>query len=70
VQEQVKQQHIAVKVYRTDERLMVASPMAGLEPENILVEGIYSCAALCRRDCGYARDRDGHISASGSHSGT
>ena len=38
VQEQVKQQHIPVKVYRTNERLMIASPMAGLEPENILVE--------------------------------
>ena len=36
--EQIKQQHIPVKVYRTNERLMVAAPMAGLEPENILVE--------------------------------
>ncbi len=35
--EQLKQQHISVKVYRTNERLMVAAPMAGLE-ENILVE--------------------------------
>ncbi len=38
MQETRKQQHIPVKVYRTDERLMVASPMAGLEPENIVVE--------------------------------
>ena len=38
MQEQVKQQHIPVKVYRTDERVMVAAPMAGLEPENIVVE--------------------------------
>lgn len=38
MQEQPKQQHIPVKVYRTDERLMVAAPMAGLEPENIVVE--------------------------------
>jgi HSP20 family protein len=38
MQEQMKQQHILVKVYRTDERLMIAAPMAGLEPENILVE--------------------------------
>src|SRR5258706_5282525 len=38
MQEQLKQQHIPVKVYRTNERLMIASPMAGLEPENILVE--------------------------------
>ena len=38
MQEQVKQQPIPVKVYRTDGRLMVAGPMAGLEPENIVVE--------------------------------
>lgn len=38
MQEQGEQQHIPVKVYRTDERLMIAAPMAGLEPENILVE--------------------------------
>src|SRR5258706_15270941 len=38
MQEQLKRQHIPVKVYRTDERLMIAAPMAGLEPENILVE--------------------------------
>ena len=36
--EQLKYQHIPVKVYRTGERLMVAAPMAGLEPENIMVE--------------------------------
>jgi HSP20 family protein len=36
--EQMKQQHIPVKVFRTDGRLMVAAPMAGLEPENIAVE--------------------------------
>src|SRR5579872_3393485 len=36
--EQVKQQHIPVKVYRTDKRVMIAAPMAGLEPENIVVE--------------------------------
>ena len=36
--EQVKQQNIPVKVYRTDERLMIAAPMAGLEPKNIAVE--------------------------------
>jgi HSP20 family protein len=36
--EQLKQQHIPIKVYRTGERLMVAAPMAGLEPENIVVE--------------------------------
>ncbi len=38
MQEQGKRQHIPVKVYRTDDRLMIAAPMAGLEPENILVE--------------------------------
>jgi HSP20 family protein len=38
MQEQAKQQQVPVKVYRTDERLMVAAPMAGLEPEDIVVE--------------------------------
>ena len=38
MQEQVKQQQIPLKVYQTDERLMIAAPMAGLEPENISVE--------------------------------
>jgi HSP20 family protein len=41
MQEQVKQQPIPVKVYRTGERLMIAAPMAGLEPENMLVEVIH-----------------------------
>jgi len=38
MQEQLKQQHVPVKVYRTDERMIVAAPMPGLEPENIVVE--------------------------------
>jgi len=38
MQEQLKQQHIPVKIYRTHERLMVVTPMAGLEPEDIVVE--------------------------------
>jgi HSP20 family protein len=38
VQKQVKQQHVPVKIYRTDERFMIVVPMAGLEPENILLE--------------------------------
>ena len=38
MQEKLKHQSIPVKVYRTDERLMIAAPMAGLEPENIAVE--------------------------------
>ncbi len=38
MQETQKQQHIPVKIYRTDERLMVAAPMAGLEPEDIVVD--------------------------------
>jgi HSP20 family protein len=38
MQEQMRQQHILVKVYRTAERLMVTTPMPGLEPENIRVE--------------------------------
>src|SRR5258708_12791853 len=38
MQEQLKRQHIPVKVYRTDERLMIAAPMAGLEAEKIVDE--------------------------------
>jgi HSP20 family protein len=38
MQEQPKIQQIPVKVYRTDDRLMVAAPMPGLEPSDILVE--------------------------------
>ncbi len=38
MQEQAKQQYIPVKMYRTDDRLIIATPMAGLEAENILVE--------------------------------
>jgi HSP20 family protein len=38
MQEQMKQQHIPVKVYRTRERLMVTAPMPGLEPKNMVVE--------------------------------
>lgn len=38
MQEQLKLQEIPVKVYKTDDRLMVVAPMPGLEPENILIE--------------------------------
>jgi HSP20 family protein len=38
MQEKLKQQHIPVKIYRTEGRLMIVAPMAGLEPENISVE--------------------------------
>lgn len=38
MQENVEQQRIPVKVYRAHERLMVAAPMPGLEPEDIGVE--------------------------------
>ena len=38
MQEQAKIQQIPVKVYRTADRLMVAAPMPGLQPEDILVE--------------------------------
>lgn len=38
MQEQLKQQHVPVKMYRTNDRLMVAAPMPGLEPEDIVVE--------------------------------
>ena len=38
MQEQVGRQTIPLKVYRTPERLTVAAPMPGLEPEDIRVE--------------------------------
>jgi HSP20 family protein len=38
MQEQAELQQIPVKVYRTLDRLMVAAPMPGLQPEDILVE--------------------------------
>jgi HSP20 family protein len=38
MQEEGKIQQIPVKMYRTSDRLMVAAPMPGMEPEDILVE--------------------------------
>ncbi len=38
MQEQAKIQHIPVKVYRTPDRLVIAAPMPGSEPEDILVK--------------------------------
>lgn len=38
MQEQEKMQSAPVKVYRTADRLMVAAPMPGMEPEDIVVE--------------------------------
>lgn len=38
MQEQIQPQHIPVKVYRTEERLMVVAPMPGLEAEDIAVQ--------------------------------
>lgn len=38
MQEQAKIQQIPVKIYRTSDRLMIAAPMPGLEPQDILVE--------------------------------
>jgi HSP20 family protein len=38
MQEQAKIQQVPVKVYRTSDRLMVAAPMPGMEPEDIVVE--------------------------------
>ena len=38
MQEELKEQQIPVKVYRTEDRLMVVAPLPGLEPENIQVE--------------------------------
>ncbi len=43
MQEQLKQQHTPLKAYRTAERLMMAAPMPGLEPENIIVEVTADC---------------------------
>lgn len=38
MQEDISPQFIPVKVYRSDERLTVAAPMPGMEPEDIGVE--------------------------------
>jgi len=38
MQEGLKEQQVPVKVYRTQDRLMIAAPLPGLEPENIQVE--------------------------------
>ncbi len=38
MQERAKVQHVPVKVYRTPDRLMIAAPMPGLEPEDIRVD--------------------------------
>ena len=38
MQEQLKLQEIPVKVYKTDDRIMIVAPMPGLEPENIVIE--------------------------------
>ncbi|MDQ2902523.1 MAG: Hsp20/alpha crystallin family protein [Ktedonobacteraceae bacterium] len=38
MQEQPKHQHIPVKMYRTSERLMIVTPMPGIEPGDIVVE--------------------------------
>ena len=38
MQEEPKIQQIPVKMYRTPDRLMVAAPMPGMEPEDIIVE--------------------------------
>lgn len=38
MQEQVKPQQIPVNMYSTNSRLMVATPMPGLEAENITIE--------------------------------
>ncbi len=38
MQERVEPQRIPVKVYRTTDRITVAAPMPGLQPEDIVVE--------------------------------
>ena len=37
MQEEAKLQSIPVKIYRTADRLMIAAPMPGLEPEDIVI---------------------------------
>jgi len=37
MQEKAKIQHVPIKVYRSADRLMIAAPMPGLEPEDITV---------------------------------
>ena len=38
MQEREKIQEIPIKVYRTADRLMVAAPMPGMQPEDILIQ--------------------------------
>jgi HSP20 family protein len=38
MQERIAPQHIPVKLYRSEERLTIAAPMPGMEPEDIVVE--------------------------------
>lgn len=38
MQERVAPQYVPVKVYRSDDRLTLAAPMPGMEPEDIAVE--------------------------------
>ena len=38
MQEKEKIQQVPIKVYRTADRLMVAAPMPGMQPEDILVQ--------------------------------
>lgn len=37
-QDNVQMQEIPAKVYQSDDRIVVAAPMPGLEPENIIIE--------------------------------
>jgi HSP20 family protein len=38
MQERVAPQYVPVKVYRSEDRLTVAAPMPGMEPEDVVVE--------------------------------
>ncbi|MGH2510102.1 MAG: hypothetical protein ACRDHZ_22205, partial [Ktedonobacteraceae bacterium] len=46
MQERAKVQLIPLKVYRTVDRLTIAAPMAGIEPDDILVEVTQNCRVL------------------------
>jgi HSP20 family protein len=60
MQEQVKQQHIPVNMYGTNERLMVVTPMPGLEPENISIEVSGDGQLVLRGDLrGALKEHDG-----------
>ena len=47
MRERTEFQHIPVKVYRTENRLAVAAPVPGLQPEDVVV-GVSDAGRLTR----------------------